>query len=247
VLGTVNRAGDLLDLFDLQNTEWGATAVSRQLQITKSQAHEMLVSLEHIGLLRRSARGRFRLGWKMVTMSQRLIRSELAPESAQLLRRLADHAKTSVDLIAHDGNACVRIGGYGPPTYSSGHPRVTGHLSATGKVLLAAMPLEQGEPLLATLDLEMDQDMATELVAVREREVAFEVDDGRRAVAAPVYDPDGHAFAALGVAVSPQEWSSRGRILTTAIQGTAKRLSEVTRRRPGDAFVTKKAALASVG
>ena len=218
MLGTVCRAGDLLDLFDLQNSEWGATAVSRQLRITKSQAHEMLVSLETIGLLRRSGRGRFRLGWKMVTISQRLIRSELSPESAQMLRRLATHAGTSVDLIAHDGKASVRIGGYGAPTYSRGNPRVTGHLSATGTVLLAAMEPERGEALLADLDV-ISGELADELVVVREREVAFEVDEGRRAVAAPVYDPDGYAFAALGLAVSPQEWSARGRLLTTAIQG----------------------------
>ena len=231
MLGTVCRAGDLLELFDVENPEWGATAVSRRLQITKSQAHEMLVSLEAIGLLRRAARGRFRLGWKTVSLSQRLMKSEFTAAEARLLQRLGQHTDTGVDLITYDGDRCVRIGGYGPSNHSRGPARQTGKVSATGKVLLAGMPTGRATEILPELDLEL------ELAAVRERQVAFEVDEERRAVAAPVIDADGVVLAALGVTVSPDVWNKKSALLTRAVTGTAKRLSESVRQRHAAPFV----------
>jgi IclR family KDG regulon transcriptional repressor len=241
VLGTVSRAGDLLELFDLQQPEWGATAVSRRLQITKSQAHEMLVSLESIGLLRRAGRGRFRLGWKMVTLSQRLMRSEFTAAEARIIREIGEHLKVSVDLVACDGDRCVRIGGYGPSNHSAGGAVATGKVSATGKVLLAAMPPQRVAALLP--DLEID----VELAAVRERRIAFEEDEGRRGVAAPVQNPDGEVLAALGITVDPAAWSSRGPILTRAVAGAARRLSESLAGREAKSFVMPEPALPPVG
>ncbi len=241
MLGTVSRAGDLLELFDLQQPEWGATAVARRLEITKSQAHEMLVSLESIGLLRRAGRGRFRLGWKMVTLSQRLMRSEFTAAEARIVRELGEHLKVSVDLVACDGDRCVRIGGYGPSNHSAGAAAKTGKVSATGKVLLAAMPPERVAALLP------GQEIDVELAAVRERRIAFEEDDRRRGVAAPVQNPDGEVLAALGVTVDPAGWAARGPILTRAVAGAARRLSESLAGRGAGAFVMPEPSLPPVG
>jgi IclR family KDG regulon transcriptional repressor len=223
VLGTVCRAGDLLDLFDGDHPEWGATAVSSKLDITKSQAHELLVSLEAIGLLRRAPRGRFRLGWKMVAMGERLLRTELTGEAGPLLRRLGMHTGTSVDLVAFDGESCVRIGGYGPSMHSTGRARETGHVSATGKILLAGMSDERVARALPGMEL------GHELDTVRTRQVAFEAAPGRRAVAAPMLDRTGAVMAAVGVAVTPDVWTKRHVELTRAVCGTAKRLTQSLR------------------
>jgi len=231
----------LLDLFDGESPEWGATAVSRRLDITKSQAHEMLVSLESIGLLRRAGRGRFRLGWKTVTLSKRLLRSEFTGGEAAIVRRLGKHLGTSVDLITHDGGSCVRIGGYGPSNYSEGPPRMTGRVSAGGKILLAAMSDERANELLPEFDLE------PELSAVREGRLAFETAAERRAVAAPVFDATGSIFAALVVAVTPSQWDVKGSIVTRAVVGTARKLSETARNRPGEAFAMAEPPLVAGG
>ena len=225
MLGTVCRAGDLLDLFDAASPEWGATAVSKKLDITKSQAHELLVSLEAIGLLRRAPGGRFRLGWKMVGLSERLLRSELGGDAAPLLRQLALHAGTSVDLVAFDGERAVRVGGYGPSTHSAGDARTTGQLSAACKVLAAGLTDERLHRALPGFDV------GEELAVVRERQVAFETAPGRRAVAAPVFDATGAVMAAVGVAVTPEVWSIRHERLQRAVSGTAKRLSHSLRNR----------------
>lgn len=240
MLGTVSRAGDLLDLFDADSPEWGATAVSRRLDITKSQAHEMLVSLESIGLLRRAERGRFRLGWKTVSLSRRLLNSEFTGGEGAVVRRLGEHLGTSVDLIGHDGGTCVRIAGFGPANYSEGPPRTTGRVSAAGKILLAAMSDERAYELLPEFELE------PELSSVRERGLAFEVTATRRAVAAPVSDARGSVFAALAVAITPSQWDAKGSIVTRAVVGTAQKLSLMARNQSEGSFAMGEPPLAGV-
>jgi IclR family KDG regulon transcriptional repressor len=237
LLGTVCRAGDLLDLFDGAAPEWGATAVASELNITKSQAHEMLVSLEAIGLLRRSGRGRFRLGWKMVTLSERLLRSEFTADAARILRQLGGHMGTSVELVTFDGARCVRIGGYGPRS-----PRVgSGLLSASGRVLLAGMTSERLAQLKSLLGASPDLEL--ELASVRALGFAVDEGDTRCSVAAPVHDQAGAVMAAVGMTVEPESWGARQEALTRAAVGTAARLSDSIRRRPTESFTMSEPAL----
>jgi DNA-binding IclR family transcriptional regulator len=206
----------LLELFDLQHPEWGATAVSRKLAITKSQAHEMLVSLESIGLLRRAGRGRFRLGWRTVILSQRLMRSEFSAEETQFVRRLARYTEAFAELATFDGSRFVRIAGFGPGDRSElGAER----LGASAKVLLAALPDAAVAEAFPRPGLE------AELAEVRLREVAFYQGADRCSVAAPVRGADGDIRAALGLTVSAEVWPGKQAILTRAVQGTALRLS----------------------
>lgn len=224
LLGTVCRAGDLLDLFDARSPEWGATGVSKRLSITKSQAHEMLVSLEAIGLLRRGARGRFRLGWRMVTLSQRLVRSEFTASEARIVRELARHLRTSVDIFTCDGDRLVRVGGHGPS-----RPREASlgedPMSAPAMVFLSHLEPER----LASIRPDLNLDEELELALVRDRGLAVSSQHGRREAAAPVNDSNGALLAALAVQVPDDDWDTRGPILTRALVGTARRLSESLR------------------
>lgn len=226
MLGTVCRAGDLLELFDPQSPEWGATAVSRKLAITKSQAHEMLVSLESIGLLRRAGRGRFRLGWRTLILSQRLMRSEFTVEETQLVRRLARHTEAFAELTTFDGRRFVRVAASGPGE----RPEITAERPGPcGKVLLASLPAAPEG--LARPDWE------AELAAVRLREVAFEEGAERCGVAAPVRGPDGSVRAALGLTVAAGSWPGKRAVLVTAVKGTAQRLSGAAQCRDPEAAV----------
>src|SRR3954466_11259101 len=80
MLSTLGRAARVLDLFSVDAPEWGATAVAHELQIAKSQAHELLVSLCVGGLLQRVGTGRYRLGWRIVALNAVLV------ETSDLLR-----------------------------------------------------------------------------------------------------------------------------------------------------------------
>src|SRR3712207_8199484 len=83
MLRTVTRAGLVLDLFSVERPEWGATAVARELDIAKSQAHELLVSLSDIGLLERVRAGRYRLGWRIVALGS-LLFDATGPREAEV-------------------------------------------------------------------------------------------------------------------------------------------------------------------
>lgn len=224
MLGTVGRAGDLLSLFDTERPEWGATAVSRALSITKSQAHEMLVSLEAIGLLRRASGGRFRLGWRTLSLSQRLMRSEFSPEALRLIPLLGRHTGARVELIALDGEEYVRIAGHGAAIQARGLVQEAGETTAIGLVLLSDMTEAKLRKLTP-----FHETIAAEVAAVQERGLAARLGPDEAEVAAPVLGWDGSVLAALGLSVPPEVWNTRGLILTKAVTGTAKRLSESVR------------------
>ena len=81
--------------------EWGATAVAHELQIAKSQAHELLVSLAVGGLLQRVGAGRYRLGWRIVALNAVLVETSdllrlVAPEMRALVGRYGETVHVAV-------------------------------------------------------------------------------------------------------------------------------------------------------
>lgn len=110
MLGTLKRAGDVLDLFTAEEPEWGATATAQRLGIGKSLAHDVLASLAAIGLLQRVAHGRYRLGWRTISLASVLLRtSGLKMQSRQVVRELADRQGLAVSLAAWDRGRVIYI------------------------------------------------------------------------------------------------------------------------------------------
>ena len=101
MLRTLSRATTVLDLFTVDDPEWGATAVAHELQIAKSQAHELLVSLAVGGLLQRVGAGRYRLGWRIVALNAVLVETSdllrlVAPEMRALVGRYGETVHVAV-------------------------------------------------------------------------------------------------------------------------------------------------------
>jgi DNA-binding IclR family transcriptional regulator len=101
MLSTVFNAGRVLDLFTPVAREWGATAVAEELGVAKSQAHELLTSLAEVGLLRRAPGGRYRLGWRQLTLGRYALQ-EFPPNTSPLLKSLADRCACPVELVVPD-------------------------------------------------------------------------------------------------------------------------------------------------
>ena len=90
MLNTVLKAGQVLELFDRANPEWGVSEVAASLDIPKSSAHALLSTLAEISLLRHTETGRYRLGWGLFSLSQMLLdttefRREAQREMEQLV------------------------------------------------------------------------------------------------------------------------------------------------------------------
>jgi hypothetical protein len=86
----IEHAGDVLALFSPERPEWGATSVARALGVSKSGAHNLLVSLASIGLLRRVRDGQYRLGWRPLQMADTIgSTDELIATATPVMRELA--------------------------------------------------------------------------------------------------------------------------------------------------------------
>jgi predicted transcriptional regulator len=91
MIQAIQHAGAVLALFTAERPEWGASTVARVLGVSKSAAHNMLVSLTAAGLLRRVPQGHYRLGWRAVEMAEVIAATDevvaaCAPVMAELVR-----------------------------------------------------------------------------------------------------------------------------------------------------------------
>ena len=148
MLSTLGRATKVLDLFTVEAPEWGATAVAHELQIAKSQAHELLVSLAVGGLLQRVGMGRYRLGWRIVALNAVLVETSdllrlVAPEMQALVGRYGE----TVHVAVWDGRPVCIDARSGRLRTSVPPFRVGADLpacsTALGKVLLAGRPRDE--------------------------------------------------------------------------------------------------------
>ena len=131
VLRTLGRATRVLDLFTVDGPEWGATAVAGELEIAKSQAHELLISLSVGGLLQRVGAGRYRLGWRIAALNAVLV------ETSDLLRLAGPEMRALVGSLRRDGSR-------------RGLGRATGvRRRALGRLGTAVAPFRVGEDLPA--------------------------------------------------------------------------------------------------
>lgn len=146
MLGTVGKAGRVLDLFTPQRPEWGVTETACALDLPRSSAHDLLATLVETGLLRRSARNRYQLGWKVLALSRTVLAtSDVRSHAQAAMRVLGERTGATVHLAALDDGEVMYIDKLIPSTglpipVSAVGTRLSPHCSAVGKVLLAHQP-----------------------------------------------------------------------------------------------------------
>jgi DNA-binding IclR family transcriptional regulator len=234
MLGTVTRAGRLLDLFTDDAPEWGPTAVARELDIAKSQAYELLTSLTAIGLLRRSHGGQFRLGWRTLTLGRNLLRTQFPETVSGIFRSLAQAFGEPVHLMALDRDhlevIATRSGSRGTDQLLPG-PMWDEFIArcAGGKCLLAGLSDATVCDLLATLDGDpyAADELADELRLIRRDRVAFDhgdVSPALRGVAVPIRDAKSDTLAALAIWTTGERWPQVREEMTRAVTGVGRRI-----------------------
>jgi DNA-binding IclR family transcriptional regulator len=248
VLQTVNRAGQVLDLFSATRPEWGATAVAHELDIAKSQAHELLVSLADIGLLQRGGPGRYTLGWRIVALNSLLVdTSDVRHEAARVIRALTAHSGETVHLAVWGPGRAICIA-----AFEGRHPlavapcpigdELPAHCTSVGKLLLACRPWQavhdalrrDGLPRMTRRTIVTLEELGDELAAVRHQGYAHELEEhvaNACGVAAPVRDSMGDVVAAVGMSVPSDRWREGGVTYTRAVVAAAARASELVRHR----------------
>ncbi|HET6870926.1 MAG TPA: IclR family transcriptional regulator C-terminal domain-containing protein [Solirubrobacteraceae bacterium] len=242
MLGTLKRAGDVLDLFTTEQPEWGVTETAQRLGVGKSLAHDVLASLAAIGLLQRLSSGRYRLGWRTISLASVLLRtSELKAHARPVVRDLADRQRLPVSLAAWDRGRIIYIdrracGRQPAPPGPVPGTAVPLDGSAIAKVLLASRSSEEVNALWSgglvhTMHPSLD---ALELDLELVRRHGWAQNDRNAAclaVAAPVKDAAGSVAAAIGLDLGGPCSDTSVDLHARAVLGAASRISAAMRER----------------
>lgn len=217
--------------------------LARRLGVPRTTVFRLLVTLEQMGFVERTADGRaYRLGLAVLRMGFEYLASLSMVELGRpLLERLRDSTNYSASLVVRDRRDVVylhRAATRSPfATSVSVGTRLPAHATVLGQVLLGDLSLADlralfPEPALTAHSDHTPRDVATlfrQVQATRERgwvvaEAYFEAHIST--VAAPVRDGSGHTIAAVGLTVPGATMpADRKDVLIEATRQCARELS----------------------
>jgi len=218
MLQTIQKAGELLALYDREHTEWGVREASAKLKIAKSSAHDLMSSLAKLGFLNKTEDNRYRLGWRLVTLSETLLATtELRKEAHPVLEDMAAQYQETVHLAVLDDNQAVYVDKLEGRQavrveLTSLGARLYAHCSALGKVLLAYQDEEDAKRIIQMAGLPRftdhtitdEDELLQNLGKIRKQGYAYDIEEillDLCCVAAPIYDYSGNVIAAVSMSI----------------------------------------------
>ena len=210
----IRRAVAVLKAFGPDPAHLTAQQLSRRTGLNRSTVYRLLSALEYEGLVAAGADGRYRLGPDIAILGTLALRQlDLRALAQPFMRALAERSGETIDLEIRHGarvmiieesasdhmlNASGNIGTLYPA-----------HCTATGKLLLAALPADALEAILAAglcacgpRAITVPEALRADLQAILARGYATayeELEAHLHAMAAPIYDHQGHMVAALSI------------------------------------------------
>src|ERR1043165_7792668 len=243
MLQTIQKAGDLLALYDRDHTEWGVREVAAQLKMAKSSTHDLMASLAKLGFLTKTDGNRYRLGWRLVTLSETLLATtELRKEARPVMEDLATHYQETIHLAVLDdtqavyvdkleGRQAVRV------ELTSLGARLYAHCSALGKILLAYSTEQEVKRIIRTAGLPRftqntltdEEELVQALAKIRKQGFAYDMEEilpDLCCVAAPIYNHAGQAIAAISMSIPAYRFRRSQTELRAGVIGAAKTSSQ---------------------
>jgi IclR family KDG regulon transcriptional repressor len=242
VLTTITKAGAVLDLFTSERPEWGVSEVADALGTPRPNAHAVLATLVEIGLMRRTADSRYRLGWRLLALSRVLVESvDFRALARRRMARISESSGATLHLAVLDGPQVMYLektsGRHGSAIAATGVGlRWDAHCSAVGKVLLADHEPAEAAALLDRAGMARRtartitslRDLGRELDVVRVRGYALDDQeglDGVCCIAAPIRDRFRTVQAAISVSLPPADFARAGERYRRLVQGAAAEVS----------------------
>ncbi len=106
----VDRIGAILALYSFDHPEWGVSAIGVRLGLPKSSVSELLASLAAQGIVERTPRGRYRLGWRLFELNHVLLESKpLVREARRAMQELVERHGESSHLMVLDRHQAVIV------------------------------------------------------------------------------------------------------------------------------------------
>lgn len=215
-IGSVQRAIDILNLFDGQSSELGTTEIARAVRLHKSTTASLIYTLEANGYLAQNPETRkFRLGLKLVERAFAMLdQVEVRRIAYPHLQALRDKWNETVNLAILDGADVVYVermlGTKALGMRSEIGRRALAHSTSLGKAILACLPPKQvkeyidhyGLPPVTEKTITDSTQFLSELEKVRE--LGYAIDDeenevGGRCIGVPVFDYRGQVVAAVSI------------------------------------------------
>ncbi len=243
MIASVQRALEILDLFDSNHTELGNTEIARMMNLPVGTVAGLIYTLKVRGYLAQNPSNRkYRLGLKLAERTRVLFdQLDLRRVAYPYLEQLRERYGESVNLAVQDGLSVVYIErlfgqqALGIRSELGKHAPV--HSTALGKAILAFQSSEEIQRFISLCKFEPvtphtirdAEAFLADLALTSQR--GFGVDEeeneiGGRCVAAPIFDSSRHVMAAVSVSVPVQRLPSEcvpeiGR----AVQSTALQIS----------------------
>lgn len=211
----VLRALAILEAVAQRSSGLTNSELSRKLDIPKSTASYILHALETKGYLKRDKEtGKYRLGLKLITLSQNVItHSDVREYALPLLHQFVDRVKLPAHMAIIDRGRAVYIEKIEAPVFVRTDTwvgkRMPVHATAVGKALVSQMPedavdailKERGMDKFTPKTITARTKFHQELEKVRAQ--GFAIDDeesspGARCIAVPIFNAEGTIVAAIG-------------------------------------------------
>lgn len=239
---SLDKTSRVLDLFTPERPEWTITEAARALGIAKSTAFGLLSALSEVGILQRTGRGRFRIGWRVATLARVLLDTEpllriAAGHMERLVRQYGEtvHLATLqrgrvVYLDKREGTHAVRV------AVTNVGVELPAHCSGLGKVLLAHAPKHeveliiqrQGLPRLTDRTITDRETLIKELERVRAVGYAYDLGETIEdlcCVAAPIFNHAGVNVAAISFSVPSYRFQRQQAAYRNVILDAARKIS----------------------
>lgn len=218
LIGSVQRALDILNLFNNQAEELGTTEMARSLNLHKSTTASLIYTLEANGYLTQNLKSRkYRLGFKLAELvSVMLNNMQVRQVAYPFLQELHQEFNETINLGVLDGASVVYI-----ERMQSTRPfgmrseigrRTLAHSTALGKAILACLsPTEltafinlYGLPALTAHTLTDPHNLLKDLEKTRQLGYAVDNEEneiGGRCTAGPIFDQTGRVVAAVSISL----------------------------------------------
>lgn len=252
---SLERGLAVLSAFRSGRPMLGVSELAREVGLSRSTAHRYVSTLAKLGYLHQDAQThKYRLGPRVLDLGFSALNSmELREVAAPHLRELSDRSGYTVNMAVLDGLDIVyiercrsaRIGQREIDLNLHVGSRLPAYCTSLGKVLLAYLSQDEREQALAQIDftrrgpntLLSKTALATELQQVRNDGFAINNEElayGLRSIAAPIFAHDGHAVAAVNLAVHRTMVSMKelGAGLSSCLRRTAETISGQLGYRP---------------
>jgi IclR family pca regulon transcriptional regulator len=216
----LERGLAILASFGTQRPSLGIAEIADEVGMSRSTTHRYVTTLVALGYLEQGVGRKYRLSLGVTDLGMSaLCATGLREHSRALLEELRDRCGYTISLVVLDGvevlyvdrargfrsaQSVIGLDGLGPGS------RLAAYCTATGKLLLAYLPVGEQRRLLAQMRLlkcapgtiASKRRLRVELVRVREVALAVEDEEcvaGQLAVAVGVRDEAGEVVAALGM------------------------------------------------